>query len=362
MKEVLENIGFYVGTIVGAGMFALPYAVIKAGPFWSLLFFFLTFGLLTLFHLIYGRIAYAIEGKHRLPGHVREVFGKNAALVATFAVVIGLYGALLVYGILSGIFLHHLTSALTPSYWTIIFFICLAPMLLFRLERIGIINFVLSIPIVLFVILLFVKALPIINVSYLMTPPALPNYFLPYGVFLFAFAGLSAIPEMVEVMRKHNRQVFTRIVIGGSLAVAVIYALFVIAIAGVAGSATAPDALSTLPRYFSTPLVVFGELVALLAVLTSYLAIGIDLRGMFHYDYNFSPFLSWLFVISIPLFLFVIGFGNFISIVEFLGAVTVALNGMFVLWLAVRKNIISSVWALPLGVALLLGIGLFIVS
>ena len=360
MRKIIESLGFYVGTVIGAGMFALPYAVSRAGFGWSFFFFIFTFFLLTFFHLVYGKVAYSIAGKHRLPGHVRAVLGEKASFVSMIATMIGLFVALLVYGILAGIFLRNITSVLTPFYWTIIFFAGLAPFLFFRLERVGFINFAFSVPIVLFVILLFVKALPLIRVANFVTP-AVPDYLLPYGVFLFAFAGLSAIPEMVEVARKRNHPTFSGVIMSGSLLIAIIYALFVAAVLGVAGSAVAPDALSTLPRFFGRAIVVAGEFAALFAVLTSYLAIGVDIRGIFHYDYGFSRWLSWLFAASVPFFLFLIGFGNFINTIEFLGAVTVALNGIFVLWLGVKKNIISRALALPIGLALLVGIGLFVV-
>lgn len=359
MRKIIDGLGFYVGTIVGAGMFALPYAVSRAGIWWGSFFFLITLGLLTVFHLLFGAVIYHIPGKHRLPGYVKALIGPRASLFAALTTATGLFGALLVYGILAGIFLTNITSLFSPAHWSLLFFIGLGPLLLFRLGRIGMINFFLSLPIVVFVGVLFVKAFPLINSGYFFSIEP-REWFLPYGVFLFAFAGLSAIPEMVEVMRKRNSALFREVVIGGSLLVGIIYVLFIVAVAGVAEEATPPDALSALPLFFGKPLVLFGQIVALLAVLTSYLAIGVDVRAMFYYDYRFSYVASWFLAASIPLFLFLIGFGNFIRTVEFLGAITVALSGAFVLWLGVKKDIISRAAAFGVGSVLVTGIVLFI--
>lgn len=359
MRKIIEDLGFYVGTIVGAGIFALPYAVARAGVWWGTFFFIVALILLTFFHVVYGRIIYAVEEKHRLPGYVRTLIGKNAGIAATLSMLIGFYGVLLVYGVLAGTFLYDITSAQTPFWWTFIFFGALSPLLFFSLERIGMINFLLSLPLIGFILFLFAQSLPLIDASHFSFSFQNPDWFLPYGVFLFAFAGASAIPEMAEVFQKRSKKAFERTIFSGSLMIALLYLLFIVTVVGIAGSATSPEALISLKGYVSPFLLWVGEIMALFAVATSFLAIGTDLRSMFRYDYKLPFPASWFLVIVGPILLFLLGFGEFIPLIAFLGAVAVAIDSIFILWLGVKKNIISRAIALPVGAALITGIVVF---
>lgn len=360
MKQIIEDLGFYVGTIVGAGIFALPYAVARAGVWWGGFFFIVALVLLTFFHVVYGRVIYAAEEKHRLPGYVRALIGKNAGIMAIFSMLIGFYGVLLVYGVLAGTFLYDITSAQTPFWWALIFFGVLSPFLFFSLERIGMINFLLSLPLAGFILFLFAQSLPLIDASHFSFSFRNPNWFLPYGIFLFAFAGASAIPEMVEVFRKRNKHAFERTVLSGSFIVAILYLLFIITVVGISGNATSPEALVSLRGHVKPFLLQMGEMVALLAVATSFLAIGTDLRSMFYYDYKLPLPASWFLVMIGPVLLFLFGFGEFIPLIAFIGATTIAIDSMFILWLGVKKNVISNVLALSMGTTLFIGIGLFL--
>lgn len=362
MRKIIEDLGFYVGTIVGAGMFALPYAVARAGVLWGGFFFILALVLLTFFHIVYGRVIYAIKEKHRLPGYVRMMAGRNAGITATLSMLIGFYGVLLVYGVLAGSFLYDLSGIQTPLWWTFVFFIILSPILLFSLERIGMINFLLSLPLIIFIIILFVNVLPSISFPRFSFSFQNSDWFLPYGIFLFAFAGASAIPEMAEVFQKRSKKAFERTIFSGSLMIALLYLLFIVTVVGISGSTTSPEALASLKGHITPLLLRGGEFIALLAVATSFLAIGADLRGMFRYDYKLPLPASWFLVILGPILFFLLGFGAFIPLIGFLGAVTIAVDSMFILWLGVKKNIISRALALPVGATLLAGIAVFFIS
>ena len=130
MKQYLEGIGLLVGMIIGAGIFGLPYAVYSAGIFWGLLFFVVALSMLLLVSLLYGEVAYLTPGKHRFAGYVGMYLGKYEQYLSFFLILFGNYGALLVYGILGGIFLHNIFSGLgNGEFWfSMIFFAVAAGM------------------------------------------------------------------------------------------------------------------------------------------------------------------------------------------------------------------------------------------
>ncbi|MFC1594879.1 aromatic amino acid transport family protein [Patescibacteria group bacterium] len=345
----IDSYGLFVGVILGAGIFGLPYAVAQAGILWGCFHFVLAFLVMMLLHFMYAEITYAIKQRHRLPGYARLCLGEYYARFATFSLMFGIFGGLLIYGVLAGIFLEKLMG-ISSWYLTITFFIVTAPILLFDLKKIGGINFFLTVPLVFFIILLAGSAFSNVEpTSFKLFDNA--KWFLPYGIFLFAFGGNAAIPEMSEIFHKKHIKEFRRTIFTGMLIPAALYIIFIISVVGVSGSATTEDALSGLSSILGNSIVVLGALIGFFAVLTSYLALGLDLRGMFHYDYNFGKIRAWLLVISVPIMLFLFGIDNFIQTLGIVGTVGIGINGSIILLLArhIRKKHKNTIAFLPIG-------------
>src|SRR3989344_5105184 len=96
--KILKGLGLLVGMIVGAGMFALPYAVSRAGLWWGAFHFILAAVLVTCIHLLYGKVLFHNHLRHRLPGYVREYVGENAYWVTLISRFFAYFGYLLAYG------------------------------------------------------------------------------------------------------------------------------------------------------------------------------------------------------------------------------------------------------------------------
>ncbi|MCX6790774.1 MAG: hypothetical protein NTV62_01095, partial [Candidatus Gribaldobacteria bacterium] len=93
-----------VGTIIGAGVFAIPYMVSKSGILLSLFYFILLGVVVLLLHLFYGEIVLRTNGSHQLVGYAKKYFGKPAKIFILVATIFGSVGTLLVYIILAGEF------------------------------------------------------------------------------------------------------------------------------------------------------------------------------------------------------------------------------------------------------------------
>ena len=112
LKDILYPISIISGTIIGAGIFSLPYITSKVG-FGTIIFYFLVLGaLVTLIHLFFGQLAVKTPDYKRLPGFARIYLGKWGEKVALFSIILGLFGAILAYLIVGGEFLSELFSPL----------------------------------------------------------------------------------------------------------------------------------------------------------------------------------------------------------------------------------------------------------
>lgn len=350
MTRAFSSLGLMIGAIIGAGMFALPYAVMRAGLFWGAVHLILACGIITLIHIFYGAVIAATPGKYRLPGYARIHLGTGAEHVALLSAFSGFYGALLVYGILGGVFL----SRLFPFFQggagvpTFLFFAAGAAALLFQLRRVGEINFFLTILLIAGVALLAVFALPHVRLSNFMAVPDAASWFLPYGVFLFAFAGASAVPDAAEVFHplrlgdeasrghKTPNGRFRRILVLSSVIPLLVYLIFIASTFGVSGVDTSPEAIRGLERILGARAIFIGSLIGFLAVFTSFLALGLDLKNLLHYDVGFPPLAAWGTAMAIPPFLFAAGVNDFVSIIGLVGAVTIGIDGIIILLSALR--------------------------
>ena len=104
-KKFFLALAVLIGTIVGAGIFGIPYVISKSGVLPGL-FYFLFLGLAVLIlHLVFGEIILRTEEKSRLSGYAQKYLGKNGKLLVTISMVIGITGTLLAYIIIGGNFL-----------------------------------------------------------------------------------------------------------------------------------------------------------------------------------------------------------------------------------------------------------------
>ena len=164
LREI-RAIGLLVSMIIGAGIFALPYTVAKAGFFSSFFYFCFAAVVATLTHMWYARIYLLHSQNLRLPGHMRQHFGEKAYIISLCFRIMSYVGFLVAYGILAGFFLEHIIQGVSPWLLTMIYFLCSAPFLLFGLQDISRINLFLILPLIIFPFILFALAVPHMHFS-----------------------------------------------------------------------------------------------------------------------------------------------------------------------------------------------------
>jgi len=343
-KNFLFALSTLIGTIVGAGVFGIPYVIAKSGIVPGFFYFFILGGAVLLIHLFFGEIILRTKGKQRLIGYSQKYLGRWGKLLITIAVILGVTGALLAYLILAGDFLEILFSQytdLTSFNFSLIFGVVLSCFIFRGIKLIAPTELFTNLLFFLVIFIIFSLCLPKINFSNL---PLfnLPDIFLPYGVILFSLIGWSAIPEIVEILKTAGRlKSLKKIIISGTVIVIVFYVLFTMGIIGITGGKTSTDTLSGLIPLLGGKIIFLGALAGLITLADSFLILGLYLRNTFIYDLKFSKNLAFLIACGLPIILFLIGFRSFIGIIGFVGTVLGVIEGIIIVLIFKKAKTMS---------------------
>src|SRR5688572_22837200 len=107
-KQFFIAIATLIGSIIGVGVFGIPYAFSQVGLVPALAYVVVLGGIQLLQHLFYAEAAIACPEPLRLVGLTRKYLGKRASVAATVSTVLGYWGGMLAYIIVGGTFLHAL--------------------------------------------------------------------------------------------------------------------------------------------------------------------------------------------------------------------------------------------------------------
>ena len=338
-KNFLYATAVLVGTMVGVGIFGIPFAFSKAG-FWVGFLFLIFIGFITLLlNLMYGEVVLRTHEKHQITGYTEKYLGPWFKRSIFFSVALSFYSALLVYMIIAGDFLNNIFSSvfyISPTSYSLVFFVTLSILILRGIKRIFWVELLL---VALFVVVVFlILGLGINKIDFSNFTGVQPEFwFLPYGVLLFAFAGFSAIPIQRDILRNQENNLYKSILLAVILT-GVLYFIFAFTVLGISGNITTPDAISGLYEFLGGKIIFLGSFFGILAVSTSFLMLGLAFLDMFHLDYGVPRKLAWFLVVAPPLVLFLGGLRTFIDIISLAGSVAIGLEGIVLTFVYIKSK------------------------
>lgn len=316
MSPFFENIFLLLGTVIGAGIFSLPIALKQAG--W--IFFLIMIVGLELFlakiNSLYRDIVDNTKEKHQLPGYVRHILGERMSKVASVLLLFSTFGALLAYLIIGGTFTGNVFGV---SSWSgsILFYVLVVFITVFagkKIEAFDVIFTCIKVVLLFFIILTSFSRLTMFSMRFV--PFIGENPLSAYGSILFALTGISIIPEL-----KKDKHTHTAIYIAEFI-VLLFYLLFSIA----------------LFPYLSTGKFIFKnilfDITGVFTILSPYLMltwVGYDLLEK---DLSVHKPKALLFVMGIPLVLFLFGLQSFMKVISltggvFLGSIALIITMMY---------------------------------
>lgn len=338
-KNFIYATAVLIGTMVGVGVFGIPFAFAKAG-FWVGFPVLLFIGLITIFlNLMYGEIVLRTQEQHQITGYTGKYLGPWFKRAIFFSVALGLYSALLAYTVIAGDFLNNIFSSVfytSPTSYSLVFFFTLSLLVLIGIRRISWLELLLVALYISVILLILGIGLGKID-SFNFSGVQREFWFLPYGVLLFAFAGFSAIPIQRDILKNQEnylrKSILLAVVLTGAL-----YLIFAFTVVGISGSVTTPDAVSGLYEFLGSKIILLGSIFGILAVSTSFLMLGSAFLDMFRLDYGVPKKGAWLLVVAPPLVLFLGGLRTFIDIISLAGSVAIGLEGIVLTFVYIKSK------------------------
>lgn len=328
-----EALALLVGTIIGVGVFALPFSFWEAGFLVGALELLVLAAAILSIHLMYGDVALSIAAPHQLPGYARHYLGGAWAKLAAMVAVVGLTGAMVAYIILGSAFLETLLQGIIGSSFSGIgfwLFLLLGAFIFFydRFFAMGTESFLTFLLIVTLLALIFFgfsggNFLNLIHVN-------LPSAALPYGVILFALAGASVIPRVRQVLPGRGEGL-RGIIIAGTLIPAFLYLLFAASIISGSAPYVSRDSISGLLAPLGVEMVLLGSVVGVLAVITSFIGIGLTFKSVLVNDFKFPARAAWLASAFFPPALVAFGVSDYIRIIGLVGTFMVGIESLLIL-------------------------------
>jgi len=335
IKNRFLSIGLLSGTIIGAGVFSLPYIFKTSGIFTGI--FYLVLAVVTFYFVLsmYAEIVSKTPGEHRFVGYAKIYLGKWVSWLAILVTIIGMILVLTVYLVLSQSFAQLITSFGAPIEKMIVFWFLGSVAVFMTARRLAWLEFSIAIGMIAIFALIFVFGIP--ELSKIPTGDFLPkvgSLFIPLGAILFSLSGRVAIPPLVRLGGPVKKSILIGLIIP-----AVVYVVFVLSVLGLSLFVT-EDAVSGLIGQVPAWVLFSIGVLGILSLITSYIAISFDVVKSLALDLRLPFWLQFLIIVFGPLALYFAGLQSFIGLVGLAGGVFLALESIFMIfiWLKMKDR------------------------
>jgi len=360
--SVWQAAALLAGTTIGSGILGVPYAIARSGLLPGLLYLFGLGGAMLLLNMLFATVVEKTKDVKQLPGYVSYYLGSRLRWLMIVTLLVLGYGALTAYTAGSGAALADIFNV-SPVFTRLTFLLAAGICVAIGVKTVSKLELFLVI-----LITLLIGGVGILALSH--TSFTFPDVssdgntaqalLAPYGVVLFAYLGFSSIPELRMTLRQTPEAIY-RAVFTGTVLPIVLYTLFVLAVLGLTGSDTTRVATIGLGEALGPTVAIAGNLFAVVAMFTSFLALALVVKNMFELDLDLDSTRSVLLTFLPPILILSLGGDDFISILGVTGAISGGTMGILIVLMFIKiKNFEQKPW--PLSTWLLSGGGLFLIG
>ena len=321
-KRYFQAIAVMVGYIVGVGMFGLPYLTVRAGWLAFIILLAVLGSAQYLIHLVYANMIVINRSFHRLPGYVEKYLGAKGKWAVFAAKLLGNYGALLAYIIISSIFLRQLLNPFLGEnlilYASIV--VAIAAIVVFKgIRAISKVELYMSALLFFVIGVMVYKGWSTIEAKNYMAIDW-SNTLLPYGAMLMALDGNGSLPIVGRLIKK-DTVLFKSVIKTSMILSSLTLILFVFVIVGISGANTTPDALVGVQKILANGVITLVLIFGLFSIMTSIIGVAESLKETFWWDFKVNKTLAWALAIFVPYILYLAGITDLIGVISFIGAV-----------------------------------------
>lgn len=346
----LAAVGTVVGTVIGAGILALPYAVSQSGFLIGLILIFLV-GISSILITMYtGELSFKLKKIHQLPILISDYAGSKFRMVVLVLQVLIIYGAILAYLIAMGVSLNSILGI--PYVLSVLLVFALSAPVIYKgyksVEKAETALSAIKILLIIVVSLVVIFPLHIAN----LTTTNVNNVLQPFGVILFALMAFTVVPEVREELNNKPKH-FNRVVIISMAISMLVYVFFAAAFIGAFGSGVSSIATDSLA---SGAYSFLFYLLTIFLVITPYIALSLVIVDSFNYDFKLKRNYSFWLTVLIPLGLALLDF-NFARVLEVIGGILLPILSLMILYAVYRERRNfgkSKVYNVPGGIVTLL--------
>jgi len=320
-KRLIGALSVLIGMVVGAGFLGIPKALTFSGFVPGVIMMLVVAFVMFFMFLFTTELTLNTKKVYQMPGMIGKYLGKNFGKIA--GVVFGFisFGAMTAYLIGSS----EIMSSYLPFSQTIcmiIYFLAISFIVLKGLSFVEKAEIYIAIALLIFLAILgfFMKNdfewsnLALSNIN---------DLIVPLGVILFSFGGYNAMSH-VELITKSDKKLMVKASIFGVVIPFIFFVTFAILLLGVYGN----NVESVATQSLSGTLGLIGNIIAFLAMTSSYIMSGLLLKDMLIDDYGFNKTISGLLTMSLPFIFTIIVNPDFMNVLSFTGSV---LSGLFAL-------------------------------
>ncbi len=328
-----ESVCLIAGGSIGGGILAIPYIMNQVGWTSALVIVAIAFGASLLFHwMIADMLLKSKDGGELLSALRVNLFrGRWRSLLSS------VYFALLTIFMLSMLSAYitggaEILSSLLPlpqALSEVIFYVCAAGLTLFGLKAVGF-GEKFTVPLIIAIaVSLFVFSLLRIQRPLLVLGGSPSAHLGLFGMFMFSFSALLAVPQVVEGLCGHKKKVGGAIAVGLgiNLVVALLIAVGVILSSNEVTSMAVigwSAALGPVVRLLSSLFVIF-------AMITSYWSISLAFSDMIRGQFGWNRNVCWLMATLPTLLLALFAPKSYLSFLQIAGGAVAAITALLLI-------------------------------
>lgn len=312
----------FSGTVIGAGVLGLPYALSQGGFLSGTLLLLLGGFFAYMTSAYFAILVYQQNQQMPIQSIISNYLGKNIGLISLASVMFVAYGALIAYPLAAG---EIFATLFNWPFWlgALLFIVVMTGLVSLNLGESNKINSAVAITLTVLLLWIIVRSVPFIesqNLIYFSSS----GIFDSWGVIVFAFAAQMVIPNVIYYI-KEPIDIGIRVICFGLIGVGILYFAFFLVVIGSLGENVTSVATLGLGAVVGREIIIIGQIFAVLAIMTSFFGIAHSLRLTYEKQFNTSKHISLALIITpiiiIDYFLSSGGGDAFVQVLNYAGGI-----------------------------------------